>query len=301
MPPKKRFRIVPWLLVILPLWLIASGVFALVKYFKAEDRKLVEEQQRFARTVSADSLADDLRKIIEVIGERNTEKPKNLSATASMIEGLLGPGNTGYNVGKIDGPAGFPIITAKADSINSSAPPIWILTSYDSPSGSRGAEKNATGLAATLALAQAVADSKLLRPIRFIILPHVNQSAAPIEETATTAYNLIQADTTPHAILCIEAMGEQEQLILTSQNPDNIPTKELSGLGTVQLPETTYQTEASDLATMLHNKGLPTLRIATRPTLLPSETDNRPPFAPTLTASTGRLIELTLRLTNSPQ
>jgi hypothetical protein len=48
--------------------------------------------------------------------------------------------------------------------------------------------------------------------------------------------------------------------------------------------------------------GHPTIRISTRPMLLPDEADNKVPFAPTLAASTGRFIELVRRLSklNSP-
>ncbi|MFN9027733.1 MAG: hypothetical protein ACK5VX_16220, partial [Akkermansiaceae bacterium] len=72
MKEKSKSRILPWLLVILPLWLIVSAAVFLVQYFKneASDKSLAE--QRFAKSVSAESIADDLRKIISVIGERNT-------------------------------------------------------------------------------------------------------------------------------------------------------------------------------------------------------------------------------------
>ena len=92
---EKKSRIVPWLLVILPLWLLVSAGFALVKYFKDEKAGAAEEAKRFAKSVSSSSIADDLRKTIEVIGERHTGSPEKLSATASMIAGSLGPSNTG--------------------------------------------------------------------------------------------------------------------------------------------------------------------------------------------------------------
>jgi hypothetical protein len=41
--------------------------------------------------------------------------------------------------------------------------------------------------------------------------------------------------------------------------------------------------------------NLPAVRVATRPLLLADEADDRLPFAPTVTASTGRLIELIRR------
>jgi hypothetical protein len=68
-----------------------------------------------------------------------------------MIRSVLSPSNTGYEVKSVNGPGAFPIlhITIPAEKVD--AAPLWLLTSYDSPPGSRGAERNATGLAATLA------------------------------------------------------------------------------------------------------------------------------------------------------
>ena len=60
----KKNRLVPWLLLILPAWVIVSAGFALVKYFSDEKSAAVEEAQRFAKSVSGTSIADDLNKII---------------------------------------------------------------------------------------------------------------------------------------------------------------------------------------------------------------------------------------------
>jgi hypothetical protein len=136
MTDRKKFPLVPILLVVLPLWLIASAGFALVKYFKDEKNAATEETQRFSRSVSTQSIEDDLRKIILLIGERNTATPDKLSATSSMIRGILGPANTGFQVTTTKGPADFPLISVTVTSEKSAAAPIWIITSYDSPPGS---------------------------------------------------------------------------------------------------------------------------------------------------------------------
>ena len=55
-------------------------------------------------------IADDLKKIVRLIGERNGSSEaaaNNLTRTASMIEGLLGPGNTGYKVRRDPRPGGL--------------------------------------------------------------------------------------------------------------------------------------------------------------------------------------------------
>jgi hypothetical protein len=45
----------------------------------------------------------------------------------------------------------------------------------------------------------------------------------------------------------------------------------------------------------LFQMNLPAVRVSTRPLLLPDEADEKLPFAPTVAASTGRLIELVRR------
>ncbi len=296
MDEKRKTRILPWLLVILPLWLIASGALALVQYFKTEETAKIEAEKRFAKSVSAESIADDLKKIISVIGERNTSKPDQLAATASMIEGTLGPSNTGYEVAKIDSPSDFPILKVTIPSLKKSTEPVWIITSYDSPNSSRGAEKNATGLVATLAAAQSLADLSPAQPIHFLFIPHTNEDDAPILETAIIVSKLIKADPQPRAILCIEAMGDAESLILSSRDITALPTVDFEDLGKILGAEVVCLGDDFDLSSTLFEMSLPAIRIATRPTLLPKESDEKIPFAPTLAASTGRLIELVRRL-----
>jgi hypothetical protein len=296
MDDKKKSRVISWLLVLLPLWLIVSGGFALMRYFHKEAAAPTRAENRFAKRVSTDSVADDLEKLISVVGERNTGKPDQLAATASMIEGTLGPSNTGYKVSKIKSPSDFPIIKVTIDSPNPSAEPIWILTSYDSPDHSRGAEKNATGLAATLAAAQSLADFCPACPIHFIFIPHVNENDAPILETAITASKLIQSKTQPRAVLCIEAMGDAESLIFSSRDTSALSKVDFEDLGKIAGAEVVYLGDGFDLSSALYNMNLAAIRISTRPTLLPSESDEKTPFAPTLAASAERLIELIRRL-----
>ncbi len=296
MEEKRKFRLLPWLLVLLPLWLIASGSFALVQYFKNEEKAEIEAQQRFAKNVSATSMADDLKKIITVIGERNTSKPAQLSATASMIEGTLGPSNTGFDVASIKSPSDFPILKVTIPSLKKDIPPLWIITSYDSPNSSRGAEKNATGLVATLATAQALADHSPAQSIHFLFIPHANEDDSPVLETATLVSQLIQAEPKPRAILCIEAMGDAESLIFSSRDTTALPNVDFEDLGKILGAEVVCLGDDFDLVSTLTEMNLPAIRVATRPMLLPDEADEKIPFAPTLAASTGRLIELVRRL-----
>lgn len=110
---QKRSGRVTLFLVLLPLWLVGSGGGALWYYFHREKKQAQVEQERFAQAVSIPLLADDLRKLVEVIGERNGSSKTaaaNLSRTSAMIQGLLGPSNTGYAVKLHKGPADWPIL-----------------------------------------------------------------------------------------------------------------------------------------------------------------------------------------------
>lgn len=293
-PLPRRPRWVTVLLIVLPAWLITSGAAALWYYFQLEEKQALVQQERFAQAVSTPLLADDLRKIVEIIGERNPSSEsaaEGLSRTASMIEGLLGPSNTGYAVRRHTGPAQWPLLQVTLAGKIPTAPPIWVITSYDSRPGSRGAEANASGLAATLAAAQALATDKPGPAIHFVFLPHSNDPTSPLPETAQTFAQIANAAGPPAAVLCIEAMGADTTLWLTSPDVSASPLELAAGLGKV------YPTAdgATDLASRLFEIGLPTVRVATRPPVTAGEEDDRLPFAPTVAAATGRLLDLIRR------
>jgi len=300
-PPKIRWRWFPILLILLPLWLVASGGGALWYYFHLEKVEERKEQERFAQAVSIPLLEDDLRKIVEVIGERNASSETaaaNLSRMGSMIEGLLGPGNTGYKVAKTRGPSDWPILQVTLIGKDPAAAPVWVLTSYDSRQGSKGAEANATGLAATLTSAQALARDKLEHPVHFVFLPHANDLDSPVLETAAKFKELVNSQGLPKTILCVEAMGAGEELWLTSRETSAVPLDLVSGLGKVYGAEVVCLGEDTDLASLLFEMDLPAVRVATRAQVIEDEKDERLPFAPTVAASTGRLIDLIRRCAN---
>jgi hypothetical protein len=294
----RRPRWATFLLVLLPVWLLGSGAAALWYYFHLEKKAAKVEQERFAQAVSTPILADDLRKIVEVIGERNASSETaaaNLSRMTSMIDGLLGPSNTGYTVNRHNGPSKWPLMQVTLTGKNPTAPAIWVATTYDSRAGSRGAEANATGLAATLAAAQALARDKPEVSIHFMFLPHANDPESPVVETAAKLMELIKLTGSPKAVLCVEAMGAGEPLWLSTRETSAIPLTLVSGLGAVYGADVVCLGDDTDLASMLFEMGLPAVRLSTRPLVTAGEKDERLPFAPTVTASTGRLIELIRR------
>lgn len=229
------------------------------------------------------------------IGERNgsSEKAsKNLNRTVSMIEDLLKPVST---VHQLPGPADWPLIKATIAGKNPDAPAIWVISSYDSRPGSIGVEANATGLAATLAAAEALANTQPAMNIHFVFLPHANDPESPILETADKFSQIASKAGTPRAILCVEAMGAGKPLWLSSRDTKAIPLALADGIGTVQGAEVICLGEDVDLASVLFEMNLPAVRVATRPIVIPSEPDDKPPPGEILATSTGCLVELIRR------
>lgn len=294
---KRRTRWTPILLVVIPVWLVLSASVGIWLLFKHEKKEAEKEQARFSQAISTPLLTDDLKKIVNVIGERNVSSEAaaaNLSRMASMIEGILGPSNTGYAVTKHRGPAKWPLLQISIRG-KSEEQPVWVVTSYDSPPGSRGAEANASGLAATIAAAQALASDKPARPIHFIFLPHANDPESPILDNALLLRDLLIKNP-PSALLVVEAMGAGESLWLTSRDTGASPLSKITDLGKVVGAEVACLGEDSDLASVLFELEQPAVRVATRAILTPGEADDREPFAPTVSASAGRLVELIRRL-----
>lgn len=294
--PAKSSLGVRLLLILLPLWLVGSGGAALWYYFHKEKKDAAIEQQRFAKAVSIPTLADDLRKFITVIGERNSSSETaaaNLSGTASMVEGTLGPTNAGFAVTRIQGPGKWPLLQITIRGKSPDAPPVWVVTSYDSPQGSPGAENNATGLASTLAAVQAMANDTPAVPIHFLFLPHANDLDSPVVETANRFRERVGKP--PEIVLCVEAMGGGESLWISSRDATSVAFQRLQGLGEVHGADDVCLGEDVDLSSVLFELDLPAVRVSTRAVVSADNPGAAMPAAATVAASTGRLIELIRR------
>ena len=288
------------LLVVLPLWLLVSGGFAVYYYFKREKDRAIEQRETYARAVSADGIREDLRKFLEVIGERhggNETAARNLTRATAMVEGTLGPSNTGLEIRKLEGPATWPIIAASIPGRVAEAPPVWVLATLDSRPGSPGAEANATGVAAVLAAAQALAGDKPQATIHFAFPPHGNDPESPRIETAERLFRQIGKSS---MVLCVEAMGGGEELWLSSRDTSASPLGKASGLGSIRGAEVVCLGDDVDLASVLFDMGVPAVRVATRPMVSTDEKDDRTPDPETVAAAAGRLVELIRRCARVP-
>jgi hypothetical protein len=287
--PKTR-RWIPFLLVLLPTWLLISAGLAIWHYFRQEEKRASQLDFAFSRMVSEASLADDVNKITTIIGERHggsESASKALDQMAAMIAGALGPSNTGLEIRRYAGPTRWPILVATIPGTSPKKPALWVVSTYDSRPGSPGVNANATGVAATMATAQALAGAPLPHTIHFAFLPHGNDPDSPILETATRF-----ADLTPdaYAILCVEAMAAGGDLWLTSRDTGSPLIPRFGELGSVRSAEVVCLQDDTDLASILFEMDRPALRVSTRAQLTPEEPDNAP-IRPTLLAtSTGRLV-----------
>jgi hypothetical protein len=297
---ENRPRWLAVLLVLLPLWLILSGAAGIWWFLHREKQEEIRGQQRFARMVSEKSLADDLRKIVDYIGERHASSEAaatGLTRTAAMIEGLLGPSNTGYTVRRARGPENWPLVHVSLPGGNEKSPALWIVASYDSRPGTPGVEANATGLAATLAAAQAIAADQPARPVHIAFIPHANDAGSPVAETAAALRLLIVSSGAPQLVLCVEAMGGGEELLLSSPDNAAIPLQLIRGIATVR---DTPSDAPADLTSRLVSQNLPAVRVATRPSPAADDPDDRLPAPAALAAASGRLIELIRRCAAAP-
>lgn len=296
----KRPKWLPWLLAVLPLWLLASAGFAVWYYHFREKEAAFEDQQRYVKSVSSKIIEDDLRKFETIIGERNgaSEKAaKSLKSAATMIEGTLGPGNTGYEVIRIAGPADWPLLQVSIHGKNPTQAPVWVLATYDSKPGSPGIEANATGVCATLAAAQAIAGDCPQSPIRFLFVPHGNDPESPILDVVSKAAEMTKE---AKAVLVVEAMGGGEDLWLSSREALALPLRQIDGLGSVRGAEVVCLGDDADFASLMFETGVPAVRVATRAQLLPEDPDDQAAQASVVAASAGRLVELIRRCAALP-
>lgn len=116
--------------------------------------------------ISSAKLSEDVRMLSDVIGERHLIRIKELDASANFLDQSLR--KAGYSVKRqtysVDGAACHNLEA----EIPGSEEIVVIGGHYDSVMGSPGANDNATGAAAVLALAREFAGQKLGRTLRFV-------------------------------------------------------------------------------------------------------------------------------------
>jgi hypothetical protein len=295
--PPKSARWYPIILVGLPLWLAVSAIGALWYYFHLEKVEAETRRAAFAREISVASLADDLRKFSILIGERHSgegEPSINLMRAASMIEGVLGPSNTGLDIRRVRGPGDWPLLETSIPASRPGATSVWVITAYDGPPGGIGGQFNASGLSAVIAAIQAAANDVPERHLRFLFLPHLHDTSAPVADTLRIAAETITSRGEVDAVLWIESMGAARELQLSATHAESLPVDQLADVGTVV---------AGTHGLEIH-EGVPPwlldaiVRVSTREPYSAGEADTDVP-SPMITAdAAGKLLELLRRLAN---
>lgn len=174
--PAKKSR---WLVVclsLIPLWLAVSAGVAVWWSLRDDKQEEEERNRRFAMEMSVERIADDMRKFVEVIGPRNAENPEALMRAAAMIDGTLGPSNTGYQIKRIPGPKEAPIIHLKISGSQKGSAPYWLISGYDTAYNSEEITAASSTVTAMMAIAQAMARDKPTPDIHFFFLPFGNAS-----------------------------------------------------------------------------------------------------------------------------
>jgi len=299
----RRDRRVFLLLWLLPLWLVVSSLVGLWIYLGRKSADEDDGRMRFATAVSETGLRDDVGKLLGFVGERHPASPtgvQGLNRAAAMIEGSLGAGNAGYRVERVAGPslpAGrWPLLVVSVQGKEEDLPPLWVVAAYDARAGSPGAEANASGVASVLAAAQANASRLPLRPVSFAFLPHGYGSddlraevAAIFQKRAGTA----------SAVLVVESMGAGEKLLLSGSGEGRQVLGRVGDLGEVRDEDAAPAEGQGGLFRDLSSRGLPAVRVATRPEVKGEESDDTPPDPALHAAATAALSALIQRLSDS--
>jgi hypothetical protein len=155
-------------------------------------------------------LARDVKKLADEIGERNFMSYKNLNLAGNFIETSLI--HAGYKTRRQEYEAkGQTFYNIEAEKTGTKYPEQIIVVGahYDSAYGTAGANDNASGVAANLALARHFADKENLRTLRFVFFVneeppfyHTDQMGSVIyaKSCRTNNDNIV-------AMLCLETIG----------------------------------------------------------------------------------------------
>ncbi len=163
-----------------------------------------------AQILLSHELARDVKKLADEIGERNFLNHKKLNAARDFIEASLL--EAGYKTRRQEYKAKDEIFcNIEAEKTGTKYPEQIIIVGahYDSAYGTPGANDNASGVAATLALARYFADRESIRTLRFVFFVneeppfyHTNQMGSVVyaKSCRTKNDNII-------AMLCLETVG----------------------------------------------------------------------------------------------
>lgn len=214
----KEGALIRFLLIAFPAGLLVFGVGAM--FFSHQRAKTAPTDPNEAIRLEAASLKRspvdraDLARSLEMlatrIGERHAAKPESLERAALWFESTVGPANLGYVVERHvfeSGGREMRNLIAELPGRDRRKEIIVVGAHYDSLPGSPGANDNASGVAALIALARAFAGDPQKRTIRFVAF--ANGADALNDTTGSLVYaNRCRArGETVVAMLSIDSLG----------------------------------------------------------------------------------------------
>ena len=158
----------------LPVGLIIGGVLAMIIYFREQADASGKGGSYTRRDITRKDLQENVEKLAVSIGPRHLGDPDRLNAAVKYIEGTLGPANLGYHVErhtyKVGGVDCHNIVLDMPGKGSDRVQEIVLVGAhYDSVPATPGADDNASGVAAVMSLAQAFANTKHERSLRFVL------------------------------------------------------------------------------------------------------------------------------------
>ncbi len=167
-------RTIRFLIIGLPVGLIIGGVLAMIIYFREQEDTSVNGGSYTRRDITRKDLQEHVEKLAKVIGPRHMGDPDRLNAAVKYIEGTLGPANLGYRVERHTYKVGGVdchniVLDMLAEGSDRVQEIVLVGAHYDSVPATPGADDNASGVAAVMSLAQAFANTKHERSLRFVL------------------------------------------------------------------------------------------------------------------------------------
>jgi acetylornithine deacetylase/succinyl-diaminopimelate desuccinylase-like protein len=164
-------RLTIWILI--PILAIGTGTWSLMLRMPGTTHSGAATPLTQREMVLSDSLRRDVEKLAGEIGERNLVRYEALTAAANYLQKSLA--ESGYKVERnefdVATPAGpRPAFNLIAELKGNERPDEIVIVGahYDSREGTPGADDNASGAAAALALARAFVNVKPSRTLRFV-------------------------------------------------------------------------------------------------------------------------------------
>lgn len=226
-------KIIRGSLITLPVGLTLIGIASLTytTVFKPQAKELeATTASRPMISVSGireEDLADYLKTLTVSIGERHYQKPQMLEATKFYLESTLGISNFGYQVKEQNYEVGDQTFTNVEVELPGTKWPEQIIVvgaHYDTAAGTPGADDNASGVAALLALAQSFSGKQQSRTIRFVAF--VNEEPPFFETKDMGSYRYAERCKNDGdlvvAMLSLESMGYFSDEPRSQKYPDAI-------------------------------------------------------------------------------